>query len=151
MICVFFFFKQKTAYEMRISDWSSDVCSSDLLGSARRPLPADHGPFVCDAHDDGEWPLARSRTHEEDAHDSDDHGSEPRTHPGRVSGWAGAPSHDERPARPAIFLESVRICRVKPYCRSLRQRPVGKIGNPAGALRVEGGVRGGRGPGGARG
>src|SRR3546814_15979604 len=29
--CLFFFFKQKTAYEMRISDWSSDVCSSDLL------------------------------------------------------------------------------------------------------------------------
>src|SRR3546814_1212121 len=28
--CGFFFFKQKTAYEMRISDWSSDVCSSDL-------------------------------------------------------------------------------------------------------------------------
>src|SRR3546814_1091107 len=27
----FFFFKQKTAYEMRISDWSSDVCSSDLV------------------------------------------------------------------------------------------------------------------------
>src|SRR3546814_10463035 len=27
-----FFFKQKTAYEMRISDWSSDVCSSDLIG-----------------------------------------------------------------------------------------------------------------------
>src|SRR3546814_2345383 len=32
MYCLFFFFfKQKTAYEMRISDWSSDVCSSDLL------------------------------------------------------------------------------------------------------------------------
>src|SRR3546814_14792823 len=30
MLFVFFFFKQKTAYEMRISDWSSDVCSSDL-------------------------------------------------------------------------------------------------------------------------
>src|SRR3546814_9078105 len=29
---MFFFFKQKTAYEMRISDWSSDVCSSDLGG-----------------------------------------------------------------------------------------------------------------------
>src|SRR3546814_4057657 len=28
--CLIFFFKQKTAYEMRISDWSSDVCSSDL-------------------------------------------------------------------------------------------------------------------------
>src|SRR3546814_13669218 len=34
---VFFFFKQKTAYEMRISDWSSDVCSSDL---ARHRRPA---------------------------------------------------------------------------------------------------------------
>src|SRR3546814_563222 len=33
---VFFFFKQKTAYEMRISDWSSDVCSSDLGGSYQR-------------------------------------------------------------------------------------------------------------------
>src|SRR3546814_2631373 len=31
LLCVFFF-KQKTAYEMRISDWSSDVCSSDLAG-----------------------------------------------------------------------------------------------------------------------
>src|SRR3546814_7896964 len=29
-LCLVFFFKQKTAYEMRISDWSSDVCSSDL-------------------------------------------------------------------------------------------------------------------------
>src|SRR3546814_3480066 len=35
----FFFFKQKTAYEMRISDWSSDVCSSDL----RRRLELLHG------------------------------------------------------------------------------------------------------------
>src|SRR3546814_7412367 len=30
VFALFFFFKQKTAYEMRISDWSSDVCSSDL-------------------------------------------------------------------------------------------------------------------------
>src|SRR3546814_1301124 len=34
MFCVFFF-KQKTAYEMRISDWSSDVCSSDLAAEAK--------------------------------------------------------------------------------------------------------------------
>src|SRR3546814_2685413 len=34
-----FFFKQKTAYEMRISDWSSDVCSSDLRGSNAPGLP----------------------------------------------------------------------------------------------------------------
>src|SRR3546814_5365779 len=36
----FFFFKQKTAYEMRISDWSSDVCSSDLARSHGRFFPS---------------------------------------------------------------------------------------------------------------
>src|SRR3546814_9825216 len=35
LLILFFFFKQKTAYEMRISDWSSDVCSSDLIGKLR--------------------------------------------------------------------------------------------------------------------
>src|SRR3546814_1489894 len=43
MICyvsiVVFFFKQKTAYEMRISDWSSDVCSSDLQGRYVEVVP----------------------------------------------------------------------------------------------------------------
>src|SRR3546814_3972910 len=42
---IFFFFKQKTAYEMRISDWSSDVCSSDLLrlgGFAERVVGLHH-------------------------------------------------------------------------------------------------------------
>src|SRR3546814_4060448 len=38
MSCCFFFFKQKTAYELRISDWSSDVCSSDLVATARATL-----------------------------------------------------------------------------------------------------------------
>src|SRR3546814_20347082 len=38
-LCYFFFFKQKTAYDMRISDWSSDVCSSDLPS-----LPATESP-----------------------------------------------------------------------------------------------------------
>src|SRR3546814_5296019 len=37
---MFFFFKQKTAYEMRISDWSSDVCSSDLALSSSWPASA---------------------------------------------------------------------------------------------------------------
>src|SRR3546814_9130348 len=37
----FFFVKQKTAYEMRISDWSSDVCSSDLVDLDRRGQEAD--------------------------------------------------------------------------------------------------------------
>src|SRR3546814_10954705 len=42
MLVVIFFFKQKTAYEMRISDWSSDVCSSDLIMAlpAIQNLPA---------------------------------------------------------------------------------------------------------------
>src|SRR3546814_4332592 len=44
---IFFFFKQKTAYEMRISDWSSDVCSSDLVArNARRH--ADNPEFRAD-------------------------------------------------------------------------------------------------------
>src|SRR3546814_14088418 len=55
-----FFFKQKTAYEMRISDWSSDVCSSDLRdawraavlrGRQRRATP-DH-PELADTHHSG--------------------------------------------------------------------------------------------------
>src|SRR3546814_1062341 len=42
-VLIFFFFKQKTAYEMRISDWSSDVCSSDLQsGNPHRPPAAAH-------------------------------------------------------------------------------------------------------------
>src|SRR3546814_8505971 len=35
-VVIFFFFKQKTAYEMRMCDWISDVCSSDLFASAMR-------------------------------------------------------------------------------------------------------------------
>src|SRR3546814_5193868 len=44
---IFFFFKQKTAYEMRISDWSSDVCSSDLSfnGINTASLSASRMPF----------------------------------------------------------------------------------------------------------
>src|SRR3546814_4594121 len=38
VLVLFFFFKQKTAYEMRISDWSSDVCSSDLIPNVPRLL-----------------------------------------------------------------------------------------------------------------
>src|SRR3546814_2503810 len=50
----FFFFKQKTAYEMRISDWSSDVCSSDLSnGGFRAPVArADRGGGKNDVDDE---------------------------------------------------------------------------------------------------
>src|SRR3546814_13667277 len=37
MLVIFYFIKQQCAYEMRISDWSSDVCSSDLAADDRRP------------------------------------------------------------------------------------------------------------------
>src|SRR3546814_12505827 len=50
-----FFFKQRTAYEMRISDWSSDVCSSDLDRPLPAPQPAgeDRGPPArTDGHGD---------------------------------------------------------------------------------------------------
>src|SRR3546814_5164701 len=43
VVCFIFFFKQKTAYEMRISDWSSDVCSSDLGTSLDRCPAKENG------------------------------------------------------------------------------------------------------------
>src|SRR3546814_20844031 len=70
---MFFFFKQKTAYEMRISDWSSDVCSSDLLRAAHQQHPFiavwdDHESTNnawrdgADNHDPGEgtWPERKA-------------------------------------------------------------------------------------------
>src|SRR3546814_2497296 len=67
----FFFFKQKTAYEMRISDWSSDVCSSDLrsgaaLSAGRRAdrlrRYSRRQPNFADAHDGDAGHEGRGRT-----------------------------------------------------------------------------------------
>src|SRR3546814_10149501 len=52
-----FFFKQKTAYEMRISDWSSDVCSSDLNPAGRLRL-LSHAPIVPPSGGQGGLPYA---------------------------------------------------------------------------------------------
>src|SRR3546814_2793004 len=52
MLC--FFFKQKTAYEMRISDWSSDVCSSDLGVAGDENAVALAQRFLAEAHFAGE-------------------------------------------------------------------------------------------------
>src|SRR3546814_16669562 len=52
LLCKFFFFKQKTAYEMRISDWSSDVCSSDLV-RLDRVLEPGLCPALLEATADG--------------------------------------------------------------------------------------------------
>src|SRR3546814_6551382 len=56
-----FFFKQKTAYEMRISDWSSDVCSSDLRSAEhaaadRTALDRGHRPGTDDRVRHGDFP-----------------------------------------------------------------------------------------------
>src|SRR6187397_2191691 len=84
VVSLFFFFKQKTAYEMVYSDWSSDVCSSDL-----RPADhlADHDPLqVADALDRAPVEL-------------DDHVAGP--HPGGGRGAAVEELHDLEAARPA--------------------------------------------------
>src|SRR3546814_4511992 len=87
MSCSFFvfFFKQKTAYEMRISDWSSDVCSSDLGEEIERshPLPV------------------RS-----DAEPGSDH---PNEDCGHEHGEAGADQDPEPGARAALRSEERRV------------------------------------------
>src|SRR3546814_1187697 len=78
LVCIilfwFFFFNQKTAYEMRISDWSSDVCSSDLVGSARGAAAVDgRSPRIeVDQH-----PAARQPVRALTQLDIADHGDQP--------------------------------------------------------------------------
>src|SRR3546814_5223177 len=69
-LVVFFFFKQKTAYEMRISDWSSDVCSSDLTNVASDALSnvasggVTGGALIIVGEDYGEGSsIMQERTH----------------------------------------------------------------------------------------
>src|SRR3546814_8026715 len=62
LLCLFFFFKQKTAYEMRISDWSSDVCSSDLRARTIRSRLAI-SPFMT------QTPPARQRCWRQNQYD----------------------------------------------------------------------------------
>src|SRR3546814_8086481 len=78
LFCFFFFFKQKTAYEMRISDWSSDVCSSDLFGFTHLAV------------------FARGFELEQAAHRFFDGGAHLFKHmqPGKPEKQAGADSHE---------------------------------------------------------
>src|SRR3546814_1361166 len=63
----FFFFKQKTAYEMRISDWSSDVCSSDLAGDTFTPHDSGGRSAGCgDAVEDASATAANRRCRSEE-------------------------------------------------------------------------------------
>src|SRR3546814_5756438 len=75
LVC-FFFFKQKTAYEMRISDWSSDVCSSDLL--AERQAQRQERVEVVDRQAEGGQRRgdrdAEGEQGDQQQHGDDDHG-----------------------------------------------------------------------------
>src|SRR3546814_6790850 len=83
---LFFCFKQKTAYEMLISDWSSDVCSSDLaITHLRRSLHAGgkHADQVVGRQDDHEGHEADSHALRVDAHGPD------RAKPGKAKTHGG--------------------------------------------------------------
>src|SRR3546814_3825946 len=54
-LVLFFFFKQKTAYDMRISDWSSDVCSSDLSRTRLRPEACSNSAGRVEARASQDW------------------------------------------------------------------------------------------------
>src|SRR3546814_4228749 len=102
VVCVFFF-KQKTAYEMRISDWSSDVCSSDLDGVGR-----DGGEVLL------EIPGAAARGVAQPRHDGEQAG-EGAGGGGlgwAVGGWAAGRSEERR-----VGKECVSTCRSRwsPY------------------------------------
>src|SRR3546814_5569856 len=71
LVSVVFFFKQKTAYEMRISDWSSDVCSSDLaamLGGLERDGFAQRGDAALLHLGDGESCVGTADIDRNDLH-----------------------------------------------------------------------------------
>src|SRR3546814_3364062 len=61
VVSVIFFFKQKTAYEMRISDWSSDVCSSDLARLAAHAACRTQGGRLFYRHHPAQDADVRSR------------------------------------------------------------------------------------------
>src|SRR3546814_1780206 len=54
---IVYFFKQKTAYEMRISDWSSDVCSSDLVNQVEQELSAVNSSSSGNNRDFQKWEV----------------------------------------------------------------------------------------------
>src|SRR3546814_9287283 len=102
-----FFFKQKTAYEMRISDWSSDVCSSDLDGPDRADdaSTGDHrvrSVQLQPEHPDRRADAATDQQSDPDApepgNEPHQSGEEPDHH--QLPRIAGAPA-DDQPNRPA--------------------------------------------------
>src|SRR3546814_7315491 len=90
-----FFFKQKTAYEMRISDWSSDVCSSDLRGAHPGDVPRLEGALPYRRR----LPLRRRAA---------DAGGGPRAFGKRAAAVAGRALRGPRPCGHAGALNGLR-------------------------------------------
>src|SRR3546814_19245556 len=91
MCRIFFFFKQKTAYEMRISDWSSDVCSSDLPSALAPQGPADTSTIAHDAgHGFAYLPLEHRPPRDE------------RELARFLDQRIASPGHFDHPAKPAL-------------------------------------------------
>src|SRR3546814_7590362 len=102
-MCVFFF-KQKTAYEMRISDWSSDVCSSDLA------TEKEEGSAAQDRN--------REKSEDDDEGDDDDKNNETTKRKGLLSERKGkGQSSGERSEERRVGKECVSTCRSRwsPY------------------------------------
>src|SRR3546814_10032331 len=116
----FFFFKQKTAYEMRISDWSSDVCSSDLAGL--QVLAGKHGgrarvaivELAADRVDD----IAEQDELRKVAEGIHDRGAEigPQDHVGLVD---GLPAGDRGAVEQDAFDQRVLIDRIEMHRQAI--------------------------------
>src|SRR3546814_13664839 len=104
-VCGFCFFKQKTAYEMRISDWSSDVCSSDLY--RRHGVVPRKGAVRCFCERQGRRarPVAKSRSRDRPEGRPCRASRHRRRHSRRPA--AGCPRSEERRVR----QECVSTCR----------------------------------------
>src|SRR3546814_104259 len=100
----FFFFKQKTAYEMRISDWSSDVCSSDLEARSLAPLSLGGIPRGGEAleHRVGLGAFGQRRQ-------PPDFEAATRPHKSRRAGIADAVAVNEAGKKTTAIIERVRL------------------------------------------
>src|SRR3546814_3236166 len=118
-----FFFKQKTAYEMRISDWSSDVCSSDLNDSSGIAPPAHQPCFPLVLVESAHVFIAAVSTLAQ-PEDSGARRHWPRRSPPFREDWIGKPSADAAASctnrRPARIRNAPRMLRTANGCLQAR-------------------------------
>src|SRR3546814_8477341 len=110
--CGDFFFKQKTAYEMRISDWSSDVCSSDLalVGAVTRLFRRPHGNEDRAGNDDDKLDQGDAAEQPQHRHDLAARRMIGEDHP-EIEGVGGAHAGKHQPG--GLFAKSHRKIHVR--------------------------------------